>query len=211
MLTGGAGNELYLGGAGSDTMTLGTGADIIGFNRGDGQDIVNASTGADNTLSLGGGIKYADVALRKAGNDLVVDVGATEQLTLRDWYLATSNRHVVNLQMVVDASAAERRFAERAVQKASAQFRFPGCLRSSMPRALRTGETHGGWTGRLPAALGGSETARPLGREMATSPRHATRGRIGWTGGQFASIGRVRLALQCAIDGDVVPAGETMA
>ena len=129
VLTGGAGNELYLGGAGNDTMTLGAGADIIGFNRGDGQDVVNASTGADNTLSLGGGIKYADVALRKTGNDLIVDVGATEQLTLKDWYLSTSNQHVVNLQMVVDASADWNAASPNALyNKRVARFDFAGLV-----------------------------------------------------------------------------------
>ena len=59
-LAGNSGNELYIGGTGNDTITTDTGADIIAFNRGDGQDTVVASTGADNTLSLGGGIDYAE-------------------------------------------------------------------------------------------------------------------------------------------------------
>ena len=103
-LTGGSGAEFFAGGAGNDTLTVGSGADVIGFNRGDGADIVNASTGADNTLSLGKGIRYADVALTRTGNDLVVETGVSEQVTLKDWYLTTANRHVVTLQMVIDAS-----------------------------------------------------------------------------------------------------------
>ena len=104
VLTGGSGAEFFAGGAGNDTVTLGAGSDVIGFNRGDGADIVNASTGADNTLSLGKGIRYADVALTRTGNDLVVETGVGEQLTLKDWYVTTANRHVVTLQMVIDAS-----------------------------------------------------------------------------------------------------------
>ena len=57
VLTGGSGAEYFAGGAGNDTLTLGAGADVIGFNRGDGADTVNATTGADNTLSLGRGIR----------------------------------------------------------------------------------------------------------------------------------------------------------
>ena len=104
LVTGGSGAEFFAGGAGNDTLTLGAGADVVGFNRGDGADLVNATTGADNTLSLGKGIRYADVALTRTGNNLIVETGVGEQVTLKDWYLATTNRHVVTLQMVIDAS-----------------------------------------------------------------------------------------------------------
>ncbi len=65
MLTGNAGNELFIGGQGNDTITTGTGTDMIVFNKGDGQDTVKANVGADNTLSLGGGINYTDLTLSK--------------------------------------------------------------------------------------------------------------------------------------------------
>ena len=104
-ITGSANNELFIGGAGNDTITTGTGADLIGFNRGDGQDIINASTGADNTISLGGGIKYTDLNFKKNLNDLILDIGATEQITLKDWYLGTTNKSVLNLQMIAEAMA----------------------------------------------------------------------------------------------------------
>ncbi len=64
----------------------GLGGDIIAFNRGDGQDVVNASTGADNTLSLGGGIRYTDLSFSKSANDLMLSLGNAEQITLKDWY-----------------------------------------------------------------------------------------------------------------------------
>ena len=54
--TNATGNNLFAGGAGNDTITTGIGADIIAFNRNVGLDTVNASTGADNTLSIGGGV-----------------------------------------------------------------------------------------------------------------------------------------------------------
>jgi Ca2+-binding RTX toxin-like protein len=100
-----SGKELFIGGAGNDTITTGAGADLIAFNRGDGQDIVNASTGADNSISLGGGIKYADLNFKKNANDLILDVGVTEQITLKDWYLGTTNKSVINLQMIAEAMA----------------------------------------------------------------------------------------------------------
>ncbi len=52
-LTGNAANELVIGGQGNDTISTGTGADLIGFNRGDGQDVVNASTGCGQQYFLG--------------------------------------------------------------------------------------------------------------------------------------------------------------
>ena len=106
ILTGGAGKELFIGGGSNDTITTGTGADLIAFNRGDGQDVVNASTGADNTLSLGGGIRYTDLSFSKSANDLVLGLGNAEQITLKDWYATgANNKSVLNLQMVAEAMA----------------------------------------------------------------------------------------------------------
>jgi Ca2+-binding RTX toxin-like protein len=103
-LTGNTGNEFFIGGVGSDTHATNTGADIIAFNRGDGQDTVNASTGGDNTVSLGGGIAYADLTLSKSGDNLVLGLGSGESMTFADWYSSTSNRSVATLQAIVEAS-----------------------------------------------------------------------------------------------------------
>ena len=94
-LSGNAANEMFVGGTGNDTISTGKGADIIAFNRGDGMDVVNGGVGTDNTLSLGGGIQYADLALSKSGNDLILEVGNSDQITLSDWYNTTANRKSV--------------------------------------------------------------------------------------------------------------------
>lgn len=99
-----AGNNLYIGGTGNDTINTSIGYDIIAFNRGDGQDMVTASSGLDNTLSLGGGIRNADLAFHKSGNDLILDVGAGEQIILQGWYASTANKSVLTLQMIEAAS-----------------------------------------------------------------------------------------------------------
>jgi len=105
-LTGGAGNELFAGGAGNDIINTGNGADVVVFNRNDGQDILNGGVGTDNTLSLGGGIQYSDLALSKSGNDLILEVGDTDQVTLTGWYDTIANhKSVLNLQVVADAIA----------------------------------------------------------------------------------------------------------
>jgi Ca2+-binding RTX toxin-like protein len=106
ILTGGAGNELFAGGAGNDIINTGDGADVVVFNRNDGQDILNGGVGTDNTLSLGGGIQYSDLALSKSGNDLILEVGNADQVTLSGWYDTTANhKSVLNLQVVADAIA----------------------------------------------------------------------------------------------------------
>ncbi|MCC7326374.1 MAG: hypothetical protein IT521_06175 [Burkholderiales bacterium] len=106
-LTGGAGREMLIGGAGNDTLTTGGGADVIGFNKGDGADVVNASTGSDDTLSLGGAIAYSDLKLRKTGLDLILDAGGGDQISLKNWYqTGVNNKSVLNLQVVADAMAA---------------------------------------------------------------------------------------------------------
>ncbi len=96
-------NDLIIGGKGNDTLTTGTGYDVISFNKGDGQDIINASVGADNTLSLGGNFAYSDLSLTKTGNNLILKMGTTDQITLKDWYLGTTNHSVVNLQVIAEA------------------------------------------------------------------------------------------------------------
>jgi len=106
-LTGGAGRELLVGGTGADTLVTGGGADIVAFNKGDGADIVQASAGTDDTLSLGGGVAYGDLTLRKSGLDLILDATGGDQITFRNWYqTGVNNKSLLNLQIVVDAMAA---------------------------------------------------------------------------------------------------------
>ena len=105
-LTGNSGNELFIGGQGNDMITTHIGADLIVFNKGDGQDTVKASTAADNSLSLGGGIQYSDLTLSKTGSDLIVGTGTGESIKFTGWYSTTANnKSVVNLQMIVEAMA----------------------------------------------------------------------------------------------------------
>ena len=103
-LNGGGGREFLAGGAGNDTIHSGDGSDIVAFNRGDGQDNVDATGAAqDNALSLGGGIQYADLKFRKLSNDLVLDTGQSESVTLKDWY--SGSKRFATLQVVIEASA----------------------------------------------------------------------------------------------------------
>ena len=106
-LVGGAAREMLIGGVGGDLITTGGGADVIGFNKGDGADIVDASVGTDDTLSLGGGLAYADLKLKKTGLDLILDAGSGDQITFKNWYQTGVNtKSVLNLQVIADAMTA---------------------------------------------------------------------------------------------------------
>jgi Ca2+-binding RTX toxin-like protein len=104
-MTGAAGNDMFIGGTGNDTITTGAGADVIAFNLGDGLDSIAVSTGTDNTVSIGGGALYADLLFTKSGNNLILQVGASNQMTFVDYYANTSNRSVANLQMVIEGTS----------------------------------------------------------------------------------------------------------
>jgi trimeric autotransporter adhesin len=103
-ITATANNDLLIGGTGNDALTTGQGADIIVFNLGDGQDTVAVSTTTDNTLSIGGGALYADLLFQKSGNDLLLKIGATDQITFTGYYTSASNRSVNNLQVVIEGT-----------------------------------------------------------------------------------------------------------
>jgi Ca2+-binding RTX toxin-like protein len=95
----GEGAGFVAGGAGDDLIRLAAGSDVIGFNRGDGRDSVVGGDGQNDTLSLGGGLRMADLVLRKKGKDLVVDLGCNDSIVLTDWYKSTANRNVAVLQV----------------------------------------------------------------------------------------------------------------
>jgi len=98
----GSGDSFISGGAGNDTIRTGTGNDVIGFNRGDGWDILYGGGDGGNTLSLGGGIEYSDLTFSKWDDDLVVRTGEEEGMVFKDWY--AGSRSVLNLQLVLDAT-----------------------------------------------------------------------------------------------------------
>jgi Ca2+-binding RTX toxin-like protein len=94
--------ELYLGGLGDDTSVTGMGKDIILFNKGDGQDTLVMS-GSGKTLSLGGRFAYGDLTLSQSGGDLVLQMGALDQITFKSWYTSPAIQAVVNLQVIAEA------------------------------------------------------------------------------------------------------------
>jgi Ca2+-binding RTX toxin-like protein len=99
-LTDGSANSMFVGGKGNDHLYLGGGYDIIAFNRGDGRDVVSSGKGGEATLSLGGGIQYRDLSLRRSGNDLILETGGNERITFEKWYAGRRYQAVSMLQVV---------------------------------------------------------------------------------------------------------------
>ncbi|HEX8609999.1 MAG TPA: putative Ig domain-containing protein [Telluria sp.] len=102
-LGGGAGAEMFIGGAGNDVIHPGAGRNTIAFNRGDGADELRTDGGAtENVISLGRGIPYASLSLRKLGNDLILDTGAGDQISLSQWYASPARQSVAYLQVIIN-------------------------------------------------------------------------------------------------------------
>jgi len=194
-LAGAGGHDVFIGGAGSDTLTTGGGADVIAFDKGDGADVVNASVGTDDTLSIGGGIAYGDLALRKNGLDLILDASNGDQITLKSWYQGgVNNKSVVNLQVLVDAMAAfDPAGSDPLLNKRVVNFNFAGIVTAfDAALALNPGLTRWGLSNALSSnRLSGSDTAA-VGGDFAYDYGHrAALTGIGATAGlaDLAAVG----------------------
>jgi Ca2+-binding RTX toxin-like protein len=168
-LTGTANNDLLIGGAGNDALTTGAGADMIAFNKGDGADTVAASTTTDNTLSLGGGTTYADLLFQKSGNDLILKVGASDQITFTGYYTSSSNRSVNTLQIVIEGTSDYDAGSGNAMNNKKVEtFNFGGLV-AAFDAALVANPSLTSWalTNALATQyLSGSDTAA-LGGDLA--------------------------------------------
>ncbi|MFS2036833.1 calcium-binding protein [Polaromonas sp. CT11-55] len=166
-LQGSGAADLLMGGAGNDIVTGGDGPDVIAFNIGDGQDTLNPGGAQDDTVSLGGaGLDYANLSLQKNGNDLVLKVSGTDQLTFSGWYDSTANQSVLNLQLVAEAmSAFDANSSDPLLNKKVQTFDFQGLVgafdaaRTATPGlsswALSNGLTQFHLAGSDSEALGG--------------------------------------------------------
>jgi Ca2+-binding RTX toxin-like protein len=105
LIYGGRGAGLIIGGSGNDIIRTARGHDVIVFNRGDGHDLVYADREGNNTLSLGGGIRYEDLRFRKSGNDLVLELGGSDSITFKHWYAGHGRTSLLNIQIVTEAMA----------------------------------------------------------------------------------------------------------
>ena len=171
-LIGGGGNEIFIGGTGNDAIITGSGADIIAFNRGDGSDTVAPSINQNNTVSLGGGITYANLFFQKSGNNLILKTAgsaASESLTFANWYASTTTHSMLNLQIVAEASADfDASSANPLRNKKVAEFNF-GALANQFDAARAATPGLSAWAlsnGLAAFHLSGSDSAA-LGGDLA--------------------------------------------
>jgi Ca2+-binding RTX toxin-like protein len=192
-LTGGVAHEMLIGGTGNDTLNTGGGADVIGFNKGDGADVVNASVGSDDTLTLGGGLAYSDLKLFKTGLDLILDASNGDQITFKNWYqTGVNNKSVLNLQVIADAMAGfNPAGADPLLSKKVVNFNFNGLV-GQFDAALLANPTLTSWnlTNALTSFyLSGSDTAA-IGGDFSYDYGHRNAlANIGATPGQAVLAG----------------------
>jgi VCBS repeat-containing protein len=106
-LRSGAGKGFLAGGKGSDSLYTANAASVVAFNKGDGTDTLYTQGAAQITISLGGGIKYEDIKLRRSGSDLylVMNATSTDSIKIANYYgLATSQRPSLAFQMLNEPS-----------------------------------------------------------------------------------------------------------
>ena len=95
-LTGGSGADQFTGGTGNDALTGGSGNDLYNFSRGDGQDTISDSDsflGNQDRALFGATINPLDLVISRQANDLRLAIhGSSDQITVRNWYVGTTNR-----------------------------------------------------------------------------------------------------------------------
>jgi Ca2+-binding RTX toxin-like protein len=93
-LTGGEGNDTYVGGAGNDTLndTSTSSNEVYRWGIGQGNDTITDAGGTDR-IEIGAGVTASQVTLTRSTNDLRVTLtGASDVLTIKNWYTNTANR-----------------------------------------------------------------------------------------------------------------------
>jgi Ca2+-binding RTX toxin-like protein len=146
-------NDLIVGGSGDDYIYADDGNDVILFNRGDGADIYNPASSTAlaidqrvDTISLGGGIVYTDMAFSRTGNDLVLELGNTDSMTFEGWFdEAGAGKTIKTLQMIAEAMPGyDSNSTETTLNKRVQQFDFIGLV-DQFDAALAADSTIGSW------------------------------------------------------------------
>lgn len=105
----GTGRGLLAGGAGNDKLYSAPDAPtVVAFNKGDGTDTLYTQGAQEITLSLGGGIKYEDIKIKRSGKDLyfLFNAASTDSIKVANYYGVSANqRPMLALQMLNEPSA----------------------------------------------------------------------------------------------------------
>ena len=167
-ITGGKGGDFIAGGNGNDTITLG-GTSVVAFNTGNGQDTIIAGKSRSNTLSLGGGINYSDLAFSKSGNDLILSTSGTDSITFQNWYGGKSQQEFATLQVLEQASSTYNPGSTNVLYNQKIEEFDFSKLVSTFNAALAATPTLTSWSlmnSMLTDHLSGSDTAA-LGGDLA--------------------------------------------
>jgi VCBS repeat-containing protein len=169
-------SDLQIGGTGTDYIDDAGGHNVVLFNRGDGQDgysfwSLDATPVAQSTISLGGGIAYADMAFSRNGNDLVLDLGNGDSTTFYSWFdIAWGNNKLFEtLQVVADAMPGyDPNSTDPLLNQRIQQFDFLG-LANQFEAALAADPTIASWqlAPHLKDFHAGSSNTLALGGNMA--------------------------------------------
>ena len=177
-------SDFIAAGKGNDTINTGTDRDLMAFNRGDGADLVVGSGWDRDTLSLGGGIRYTDLSLRKSGNDIVIDMGQGDSITFKDWYTSSARRSVDTLQVVTIGGDYSATSTDRTKNRKVVTFDFEQLAnRFDAIRAASPSTTSWAVAGELNNYYKASSDTQAIGGDLAY--RYATTGSYGdldWMG-----------------------------
>jgi Ca2+-binding RTX toxin-like protein len=91
LLDGVAGNDTLIGGQGDDTLKGGTGDDVYIINLEDGKDVIDNSASdsesATDSVRMSDGIASSDVVLSRAGDNLLITISPTQNLTVTSYFV----------------------------------------------------------------------------------------------------------------------------
>ena len=154
-ITLGWGNDWVEAGKGNDVIDAGGGSNLFAFNKGDGADTVVNSVWKADTISLGGGIKYADLKLSKAGNDLVLIGAGSDTITLKDWYKASQNQGVGKLQVLTAGGDFDAASTSTLKNKAVTVFDFDKLVKAFDAARAASPSVASGWA--VSSSLGAAQ------------------------------------------------------
>ena len=93
IMDGDMGNDTLRGGLGNDTVDGCAGNDTFLFGLGDGQDLVRDDGGTADKILYDTGINPLDLVISRQANDLRIAIhGTSDQITVQNWYVGTTNR-----------------------------------------------------------------------------------------------------------------------
>ncbi len=100
-LIGGAGIDELEGAAGNDTLIGGVGNDKYAFGYGDGQDLIQETSGTADKLSFNRGLTVVDpedlILSRQADNLRIALQGSTDQVMIENWFPSPSPKNRVEI------------------------------------------------------------------------------------------------------------------